>query len=496
MRLVIFVCFIVLGCGQAPTNRVDRIATAEPPQAPKHAADQKQAALADAGSTTSALSPPALGKQAQAALVDLGTRKTGSDWPGFLGPYGTSVSPEKGILVPAPGKNLRVVWHQRVGTGYGMPSISKGRLFQFDRHGDRARLSCLKSETGELLWKFDIPTDYEDYFGYNNGPRCSPVIDGDRVYIYGADGVLCCVRVPDGKLLWKVDTKADFGVVQNFFGVGSTPVIEGDLLIAQVGGSPPGSGQFPSLDQRGNGSGVVAFDKFTGKVRYQVSDELAGYAGPVLSTINGRRCCFVFARGGLLALEPAAGKIDFHFPWRARTLECVNAANPVVVGDQLFISETYGPGSALLKIKPGGYEVLWSDADKRWRKSMQCHWNTPIYHDGYLYGCSGRHDSNAELRCIEWATGKVMWSQPGLTRTSLLMVDAQFVCLAEDGTLSLLKVNPHKYEEVARLEVRDAGSGESLLEYPCWAAPILSHGLLYVRGKDRLICLELIPEKH
>ena len=426
---------------------------------------------------------------------DLGTRMAGTDWPAFLGPLGNSVSPEKGIRIPARGESLPVLWHKRLGTGYGMPTISRGRLFVFDRDGDKARLSCLKSETGEFLWKYAYATDYEDYFGYNNGPRCSPVVDGDRVYIHGAEGMLCCLQATDGKLLWKVDTHADFGVVQNFFGVGSTPVIEGDLLISQVGGSPPGSGRFPTMEQKGNGSAVVAFDKFTGKVKYKASDELASYAGPVLATINGRRWCFIFARGGLIGMEPASGKIDFHYPWRANTLECVNAANPVVVGDQVFISETYGPGSALLKVKPGGYEVLWTDAEKRRNKSMQCHWNTPIYHDGYLYGCSGRHDNNAELRCIEWATGKILWSEPNLTRTSLMMVDGHFLGLAEDGTVLLLKVNPRRYEEVARLEVRDPASKAPLLEYPCWAAPILSHGLLYVRGKDQLICLELIPEK-
>jgi hypothetical protein len=161
----------------------------------------------------------------------------------------------------------------------------------------------------------------------------------------------------------------------------------------------------------------------------------------------------------------------------------------VVVDDRVFISETYGPGSSLLQIKPGGYDVVWSDENKGRNKSMQCHWNTPIYHDGYLYGCSGRHQWQAELRCIEFATGKVMWSEPGLTRSSLLMVDGHFICLTEVGQLLLLKVNPHKFDLVSRLDGK-----QTLLEYPCWAAPILSHGLLYVRGKDRLVCLELIPE--
>jgi outer membrane protein assembly factor BamB len=430
---------------------------------------------------------------------DLVTRKQGEDWPRFLGPRGDGTSKEVGIISPWPKEGLRVVWERRTGVGYGMPAISRGRLFQFDRHGNRARLTCHKSETGEPLWQFEYPTDYEDFYGYNNGPRCSPVVDGELVYILGAEGMLHCLRTQDGSLVWKVDTFRRFGVGQNFFGVASVPVIEGPLLIVQVGGSDAAPHSYPSLDEKGNGSGLVAFDKLTGQIKYQATNELASYASPVLATIAGRRWCFVFARGGLIAMNPRTGQVDFHFPWRARTLESVNASSPVVVGDRVFISETYGPGSALLRVKSGSYGLVWSDADKGRNKSMQCHWSTPIYYGGYLYGCSGRHTNNAELRCIEFDTGKVMWSRPGMARTSLLFVDGHFICLGEDGMLYLVKVNPREYEEVSRLEVRDpvskAGSGAPLLEYPCWAAPILSHGLLYVRGKDRLVCLELIPQR-
>jgi outer membrane protein assembly factor BamB len=413
---------------------------------------------------------------------------TGSDWPAFLGPAGNGTSPEKAILSPWPAQGLRVVWQKPVGSGYGAPVVGEGRLYLFDRHGGQNRLSCLDSRTGQFRWKYEYPTQYRDYYGYNNGPRCCPVVDEGRVYVYGPEGELHCVRAEDGKLVWKVDTRAEFNVVQNFFGVASTPVVEDDLLIAQVGGSPKDSDPSDFASLKGNGSGVVAFDKRTGKVRYRITDELASYCGPVLATIGGRRWCFVLARGGLIGFAPATGKVDFHFPWRAPDLESVNASNPVVVGDQVFISETYGPGSALLKVRPGGYEVVWSDAHKRPReKSMQCHWSTPVYHDGYLYGCSGRHTQNAELRCVEFATGKVMWSKRGLTRTSLLMVDGHLICLAEDGELWLLKVNPHRYEEVSR------GHTDTLLQYPSWAAPILAHGLLYVRDEQRLVCFELIP---
>jgi outer membrane protein assembly factor BamB len=415
--------------------------------------------------------------------------KAGSDWPTFLGPSGTSVSPEKGIITPWPEDGLQVVWQKQVGTGYGMPSIGKGRLYLFDRHGTKARLSCLESRTGKSLWDFEYPTDYADAYGYNNGPRCCPVVDGDRVYIYGAEGMLHCLRTKDGKLVWKNDTKTTFNVVQNFFGVASVPVVEGDLLIVQVGGSPAGDNPESFADLKGDKSGVVAFDKRTGKVKYRITNELASYASPALATIKGRRWCFVLARGGLIGFEPASGEVDFHFPWRAPDIESVNASNPVVVGDRVFISETYGPGSALLRVKPAGPEVVWSDAKKRPRaKSMQCHWSTPIYHNGYLYGCSGRHTSNADLRCIELATGKVMWREPRLTRTSLLMVDGHFICLGETGELLLLKVNPNKFEVVSRWK-------PDFLDYPCWAAPILAHGLLYVRAADQLVCLELIPQK-
>ena len=430
---------------------------------------------------------------------DLWTRKAGGDWPGFLGPFGTSVSPEKGILAPWPAAGLRLVWQKQVGVGYGMPSVSRGRLFHFDRVGRSARLLCLKAETGEVLWKFDYPTNYEDQYGYDNGPRCCPVIDDDRVYTYGADGMLHCVRAADGKPLWRVDTAKNFNVVQNFFGVGSAPVVEGDLLLAHVGGSPKGSDRVPFDELKSDKSALVAFDKYTGKVRYRAGDDLASYAVPVTATVGGRRWGFVFARGGLLGLDPSTGKVDFHFPWRAPLFESVNASNPVVVGDRVFVSETYGPGGALLKVRPGGYDVVWSDQGKRPRdKSLMCHWMTPIHHDGYLYGSSGRHEGGAELRCVELATGKVMWSEPDLTRTSLLMVDGHFVCLGERGEVRLLKVNPKKYEEVSRLVVRDpsyGGDGPSLLRPPCWAAPILAHGLLYLRGDGRLVCLELIPEK-
>lgn len=135
--------------------------------------------------------------------VDLGSRPEGDDWPCFLGPTRDSRSAETGILTHWPAEGLPIVWHRKLGISYGIGTVSRGRFFQFDRHGNVARLTCLRSETGEELWRFEYSTDYQDMLGYNNGPRCSPVVDGDRVYLFGPSGMLHCLLAVDGQTLWK-----------------------------------------------------------------------------------------------------------------------------------------------------------------------------------------------------------------------------------------------------------------------------------------------------
>lgn len=435
---------------------------------------------------------------ADAPPPDLRTRTDGIDWPGFLGPDRDSRSPEKGIRTDW-SAGLPLLWHLELGEGYAAPSVARGRLFYFTRFRDQARLVAVRSETGEELWRSGYRTDYEDYYGYDGGPRTAPLVDGPRVYAVGADGMLRCHRVLDGEVLWERDVHAEYGVQQNFFGVASSPWIEDDLLIVAVGGSPPDAPNIHSGRLKPNGTALVAFDKRTGEERYRLGDDLASYASPVVRDLAGGRLGFHFARSGLIVFDPRDGRELGSFGWRARRLTSVNAANPVVVGTQVLLTESYEKGAVLLEYDGDpergatSFSPIWQDGPRD--QAIAAHWNTPVYHEGVVYVSSGEKSPNAELRAVDLLTGEVHWSQPRLARTQLLYVDGHFVVQSEVGDLLLVRATPESYQQVAHLRLQAEVDGRTvdLLRYPAWAAPVLAHGVLYVRGKDRLAALELIP---
>ena len=368
-------------------------------------------------------------------------------------------------------------------------------LFHFSRVGNNARLTCFNAATGAEQWTCEYPTEFEDMLGYNNGPRATPVVDGPHVYTFGAEGMLQCVRVADGQMVWRIDTIKEFSVVKNFFGVGSTPLVCGDLLHRQRRRQPARRPGRCVRRQRPSASRTARRSSRSTKPPAKSAGKPAttSPATPARSSPRSpaaMSCSCSPAAACWRSIRPK-GETLAQFPWRARKLESVNASTPVVVGNEVFISETYELGSAVVRFTGSTFEEVWTDRDRRRNQAMALHWNTPIEHDGYLYGSSGYHAPEAELRCVEWKTGKVMWSEPNMGRSSLLLVDGKLVCLSEDGTLRLLRPNPQKYEELAKWELT-ADDGKPLLPYPAWAAPALSHGLLYVEGANRLVCLKLL----
>ena len=387
----------------------------------------------------------------------------GEDWPVFLGSRQDGTSLEAGFLKTWPRQGPVKLWTRSVGNSYSAPVTARGRLFVFHRVKDSEVLECLDAGSGKPIWTYKYPTRYEDRYGYNNGPRSAPAVDGDRVYAYGAEGKLTCLEFETGRLVWQRAANEEFRVPQGFFGAGTAPVVEGSLVLVNLGGP--------------DGAGIVGFDKLSGKTVWKTSNDGASYSTPVVRVINGRRLGIFFTRDGLLALDVRTGAETHRFPFRSTTFESVNAASPVVVDDIVFLSATYNTGAVALKLEPTGLRTLWQS-----RTAMQNHWATSIYYQNYLYGFDGRHEYGSNLRCIEFRTGKVKWTQEGLGRGSFIMADGHLITLGERGDLAIIEVNPEKYIEKSRVP---------LLSYPCWTPPILSHGLLYLRNENTLLCLDL-----
>ena len=391
-------------------------------------------------------------------------KETGEDWPVFLGPRQDGTSAETGLLEVWPATGPPKVWERAAGKAYSAPVTSRGRLILFHRIRDSEVIESLEAKTGESRWSYRYPTEYVDRYGYHNGPRSSPTIDGDRIYTFGAEGKLTCLDFSSGRLVWQRGVNQEYTVPQGFFGVGTAPVIEGRLLLLNVGG--PG------------GAGVVAFDKNNGKTVWKASDDGASYSTPVVRTFHGRRVAVFFTKDGLLGLDPETGRELYRLPFRSRIHESVNAASPVVVGDIVFVSATYNVGSVAVRLGAEGLQKLWQS-----RTAMQNHWATSIYHDGNLYGMDGRHEHGSNFRCIEFRTGNVRWTaDEGLGRASFIMADGHFIALGERGDLALIEVNPTRYVEKSKVR---------MLRYPCWTPPVLSHGFLYLRNEDTLVCLNL-----
>jgi outer membrane protein assembly factor BamB len=298
---------------------------------------------------------------------------------------------------------------------------------------------------------------------------------------------------------WKRDIAKEFKVPQDFFGTASTPLIEGELLIVNIGA--PG------------GPTVGAFDKTSGKMVWGAGTEWGpSYASPVPGTVHGKRRVFVLAggesnppTGGLYSIDPANGKVDFQFPWRSKSYESVNVASPVVAGNQVFISASYKTGGALLNISPDfKHSVAWTSPE------IGTHFNTAIEKDGYLYAFDGRNEPDASLVCVELKTGKVMWrttlewdetitvnndvrkQRLSTYRGTLLAVDGKFLVLGELGHLLWLDLTPNGAKELSRAWLFAARE--------TWSLPVLSKGLLYIsqHSRDtlnnttaRLLCYDL-----
>ena len=453
------------------------------------------------------------------ATLAVSAAPTNEDWPRFLGPNGNNISDETGLLDRWPANGPPLVWERTVGSGYSAPSVSSGLVVLHHRIEDEEIVEAMDADTGKTKWQHKDTSYFRDPFGYNNGPRCTPLLTSNRCYTFGAEGKLTCLDLEDGHVVWQRDTAKDWDVPEPFFGVGSTPLMEDGKLIVMVGGQPD--------------SGVVALEPETGRTIWESvgrktwngvtpigwrttkpyewtgSEMMASYSSPVATTIHGQRHLFCLTRQGLVSLNPTNGEVRFSRWFQAQVNESVNAMTPVVSDGIVFFSAAYYRiGSVALRVNPDGhsFDELWRSPQNPFERDsttgdypdpvLELHFNTPVLHDGFLYAFSGRNEPDASFRCVELKTGRLMWSrdeswparsggQPSVYgRGSAIFADGKLIVLGEGGRLGLFRPNSEKPDEICAWQVPQ-------LHYPCWAGPVLSHKKLYLRSEDRLVCFDV-----
>lgn len=401
------------------------------------------------------------------------------DWPQILGPNRNGVAKDE-TIAPWTKAGLKAAWTYPLGMGYAGPAVAGERVVVFHRVDDVERIEALDVASGRSLWKADFPATYAGGINADTGPRCVPVIHGQRVFVFGAAGHLHAVKLADGSKLWSRDTFADFRGLDGYFGAGSTPIAIGDSLLVNVGG-------------RGD-AGLVAFSADTGKTLWQAFDERASYSSPIEIRVNQEPLAVFAARLQLLAVEPATGKVAFQQPF-GQTGPTVTAASPVAFDDLLFVTASYGIGGRLLRIGGPQPVTVWENDT-----SLSSQYNTPIYRDGFLYGIHGREDIGAaELRCVEAKTGKVQWTVEDFGVAHLILAGDKLLALKIDGKLELIAASPKAFQSLAKADASGAAVGSEASGGRTRALPALANGRFFVRVSKSddsggvLRCLTVAP---
>ncbi len=411
------------------------------------------------------------------------------DWPHFLGPNLDLHSTEKNLDLNFPVEGPQKLWEIERGKGHSGPVIAKGKLVFIHQIDQKEIIQCLDAATGEKIWSHSYVVDVAQSYGISDTPRSSPVIDIETglVYTLGNDGDLIAFHLDDGKISWQLNLRKEFGEAPFFFGQGSCPLPYQDKLIVHVGASK---------------ACVVALDKKNGEVKWKTPHEWNGsYASPVIGKVNGQDRLFVFAggmtkppHGGLLCMNPENGTIDDAILWRSKMFASVNAASPVPCGDnRVFITEDYGKGGAMIEFDSNFKgRIIWNSPE------FGCQFQTPIYHDGVIYGLGG---NGGLMVAHDVASGRHLWNEMyyqttipwkgrdipiSLGHAHMIYVDGAFLCLGENGDLLRLNLTRGGYQIIAKARVFYAPE--------TWAPPVVSNGRLYINQNEmgsRLICYDI-----
>jgi outer membrane protein assembly factor BamB len=389
-----------------------------------------------------------------AALV-AATSGIAADWPAFRGPNADGISPETGLNRAWKDKPPRVLWTVRLNApSYAGPSVAAGRLFILDHKGDREILRALDLATGKERWRYAYADTATDLYGY---ARSTPLIEGGRVYTLSRLGLVHCLDAKTGQCLWSRDLVKEFGTQRPRWDYSMSPLIDGDKLILCPGGT--------------NGV-MAALEKATGRTIWQGGgNAMPVYATPVTAVIGGQRQYVLLTDGQVLGLRAADGQRLWSYPYEAH--QGMNAATPLVMGEELLVTASGGPGDAVLSIGAEGAKEKWKGQE------LQSRFSTPILYEGHVYSTSDK----GHLVCLDPTTGKAKWKQPGFEWGGAVAFEGHLVVAnGQQGDLVLVRMNPSAYDERGR--IRPLG-GQT------WTAPILADGKLIVRNKTALACVDL-----
>lgn len=413
------------------------------------------------------------------------------DWPQWLGPQRDSVWRETGIVESFPAEGPAVQWRVPIAGGYAGPAVAAGRVFVTDyaTSGDRTpdpdsrsklqgreRVWCVSAADGRVLWKHEYDCAYQ--ISFPAGPRATPTVDGDRVYVLGAEGDLRCLRTSDGSVVWTHNFARDYQAATPIWGYSGHPLVLGDQLFCVVGGP---------------GSIAVAFDKHTGQELWRaLSAKEQGYAPPTLIEAGGRQQLLIWDAEALHALEPGTGREYWSVPLDPNY--AMSIVTPRQLGQYLFAGGIVNKSAMLqLDLTQPAAQVLWRGARGRGIGPVMV---TPFLEGEFLYGVDGK----GELRCVDLATGEQRWTTYAATTgrdrgehsacAFLVKHGDRFFLASETGDLIIARLTPEQYTEISRAKIIEP-TGVAFGRNVWWSHPAFAHRCVFARNDQELICLSL-----
>ena len=388
-----------------------------------------------------------------ATMAVAGPLALGDDWPQWRGPDRNGVSNESGLMDSWPGGGPPLEWSvSNLGGGYGSMAVSGDRIFLQMTVGRQSAIASLDRTDGRLVWSQALGQGARN--GEGHGPRGTPTVDGDRVYVLTETGELACLRVGDGSILWQLNILREFGGRNISWLISESPLVDGDRVIVTPGGRR---------------AGVVALDKMTGETIW-TGEELssdAGYASAVAADIGGVRTIMTLTDRAGVGIRASDGKLMWEYGRAAN--RTANVSTPIFSDDKVFYSSAYGTGAGLLALTASGGEVQAEEV--YFTRQMQNHHGGIVLVDGYLYGYH-----NSILTCLDFETGELMWRHRGVGKASISYADGHLYLFSENNVVGLAEATPEAYREKGRFKVADQG-------WPSYAHPVISDGRLYIRNQ-------------